>query len=138
MARHPAGTRHGASGPVQNKIYIIAGLVVLAVIAAVIFGFNPFRRDDNGTGPDPNGLTALDANAFDAVGPEVNEIEVPGPEYAVDNEPDTNSAEVVPDVTMMTESKAAELIVEAMGLLRGSPWLPPQCYALSLWFPQTA
>ena len=123
MARHVSGSRHGPNSAMKNRIYIVAGLVILAVGVAVIFGLGPFGGDQGFVVP-PDDLGDLNRPVVvipDVNTPEVNDILVPLPDDVTKDEPNVAAVKVDPSANLDPYSDAGDLIAEAMRLLNSRP-----------------
>jgi len=119
MARHVSGSRPGPNAAMKNRIYIVAGLVILAVGVAAIFGLGPFGGDKGVVVP-PDDLDDFNMPVVatpDVNTPEVNEIVVAVPEDVTKDEPNVEAVKVDPNANLNPFSDAADLIAEAMRLL---------------------
>lgn len=116
MARRSIGSRRQPRGRMQNRIYIAAGLIIVIVMIAVIYGLDPFGKDEGGTSIDSNDVNVPGVNV-----PAVNDIDVPVVRRAAEEEPNTKVVEVVPKVDVEANPEVADLIAEAMTLIDASP-----------------
>lgn len=109
MARYPFGRGSRLRQWIRSQLYVISALIVFAVVIILIYGLNPFGKDDDET------VASLPpAN-------EQNRIVEPAALLAVAAKPEVELADTAPEPATRANPKVTELMAEAMTRFNADP-----------------
>ena len=124
MARHPFGPRGGRRDRTRNRLYIILGLLIIAVVIAVKYGSYPFGSNEDSTPEirtDANVPDVNETGLFSVMEPRQEPMQEPRQEPKLEPAPEPNLPKIEVGPTVEPNPEAAKLINEATALLREKP-----------------
>lgn len=125
MARYPSIRRNRRRGRTRNRIYIVSGLLIIAVVIAFIWGNHPFGKNKNETidsSTDTNAGNGTEPYSIMAPKPgmEPNLSAIP-PEPTAESDPETDK--LIAEAVAFTNTKPGR-IIEARDMLNDALSLP--------------